>query len=124
VPVAKVRAPSRLETGRSALAELLEKDPHLQAVCCSSDNLAHGVVLEAQARGLRVPQDLKVCGFGDADFAAHLRPALTTVRVDGAEIGRIAAQMVLARCNGQNVREPVVDLGFRIVERESTAATN
>ena len=40
--------------------------------------------------------------------------------VDGAAIGRRAAQMIIARCNDQPVAQPVVDLGFRIVERQST----
>lgn len=120
VPCATVPAPSNLALGRRALAELLQKEPKLEAVYCSSDGLAQGVLVEAAARGLRVPQDLAICGFGDADFAAHLRPSLTTVHVDGPEIGRRAAQLIVARCNGDTIAEPVVDLGFRIVEREST----
>lgn len=120
VPTALVPAPSNLALGRRALAELLQKDPKLQAVCCSSDGLAQGVLVEAAARGSRVPQDLAVFGFGDADFAAHLRPSLSTVRVDGAEIGRLAARLVLDRCQGRPVAQPVIDVGFRIVEREST----
>ena len=120
VPVAKVPAPSNLAVGRRALAELLEREPRLQAISCSSDGLAQGVLVEAASRGLRVPEDLAVCGFGDADFAAHLLPSLTTVHVDGAEIGRRAAQLMLERCNGHVVQQPVVDLGFRIIERQST----
>ena len=121
VPAAFVPAPSNLERGRRALADLLAQDPGLRAVCCSSDQLAQGVMVEAQARGLRVPQDLAVCGFGNAEFSPHLLPSLSTVLIDGPEIGRLAAQMVLARCRGEAVAEPVVDVGFRIVERESTA---
>lgn len=120
VPTATVPAPSNLALGRRALAELLQQDPQLRAVCCSSDGLAQGVMVEALARGLRVPQDLAICGFGDADFAAHLYPSLTTVHVDGPRIGRLAAQLILDRCNGRTVPQPVIDLGFRIVERDST----
>ncbi|WP_354686559.1 substrate-binding domain-containing protein [Cupriavidus necator] len=83
VPTAYVPAPSSLALGRQALSELLAKDPGIQAIYCSSDQLAQGVVVEALARGLRIPQDLAVCGFGDADFAAHMEPSLTTVQVDG-----------------------------------------
>jgi LacI family gluconate utilization system Gnt-I transcriptional repressor len=84
--------------------------------------LAEGVMIEAQARGLKIPEQLAVCGFGDADFAAHLVPSLTTVRIEGAEIGRRAARMIIARCRGEEVGEKIVDLGFSIVERESTTA--
>lgn len=120
VPTVKVPAPSSLGLGRQALRDLLEKDPHIEAIYCSSDQLAQGVLTEARARGLRVPQDLAVCGFGDADFAAHMAPSLTTVQVDGAAIGTIAARLILARCRNEVIAEPVVDMGFRIVEREST----
>lgn len=121
VPTAVVPAPSNMQRGRQALSELLQKDPELRAVCCSSDQLAQGVLAEAQSRGLRVPQDLAVCGFGDADFAAHMEPSLTTVHVDGAAIGKLAARMIVDRCRGQPVNETVVDVGFRIIERNSTA---
>jgi LacI family gluconate utilization system Gnt-I transcriptional repressor len=123
VPTAVVSAPSSLELGRRALNELLVKEPALQAVCCSSDALAQGVLAEAQARGLKVPQDLAVCGFGNADFAAHTFPSLTTVHVDGAAIGRIAAQLIVDRCQGIQASQPVVDVGFRIIERRSTSLT-
>ena len=123
VPTAVVSAPSSLELGRRALNELLIKEPALQAVYCSSDSLAQGVLAEAQARGLKVPQDLAVCGFGNADFAAHTFPSLTTVHVDGAAIGRIAARLIVDRCQGVQVTEPIVDVGFRIIERRSTSLT-
>lgn len=120
VPTAVVPAPSSLALGRQALAALLEQDPTIQAIYCSSDQLAQGVLVEARARGLRIPRDLAVCGFGDADFAAHMDPSLTTVHVDGAAIGTLAARLILSRCASEPVAEPVVDVGFRIMEREST----
>ena len=123
VPTAVVPAPSSVALGRRALGELLQQDPRIQAVYCSSDALAQGVMVEAMARGLRIPQDLAGCGFGDADFSAHLQPSLTSVHVDGAEMGRIAARLIIDRCNGKPTPTPVIDVGFRIVERASTAGT-
>ncbi|HSW09214.1 LacI family DNA-binding transcriptional regulator [Aquabacterium sp.] len=120
LPTAVLPAPSNLALGRRALGDLLQQDPQLRAVYCSSDQLAHGVLVEALARGLRVPEDLAICGFGDADFAAHIMPALTTVQVDGAGIGRRAAQLIIERCRGDVVTQRVFDLGFRVIERRST----
>lgn len=121
VPTAVVPAPSSLALGRCALVELLEQAPTLQAVYCSSDQLAQGVMAEALARGIRVPDDLAVCGFGNADFAAHMHPSLTTVHVDGAKIGKLTARMVIDRCQGIPIANPVVDVGFQIIERHSTS---
>lgn len=120
VPTAVVPAPSSLQLGRRACRELLTGTPDLQAICCSSDGLAEGVLIEAIALGRRVPEDLAICGFGDADFAAYLEPSLTTVRVDGKGIGLRAAGMLLERCRGGRVDEAIVDVGFEIVERRST----
>jgi LacI family gluconate utilization system Gnt-I transcriptional repressor len=122
VPTVVVQSPSNVKLGRQALAQLLDREPRLDAIYCSSDALAEGVLTEARKRGIGVPVDLAVCGFGDADFAAHLAPSLTTVHVDGTAIGKRAAQMILERCRGGNVDERVVDVGFTIVERESTLA--
>jgi len=120
VPVALVPAPTSMARGRECLARLLARTPDLQAVFCSSDALAQGVMIEALARGLRVPEDLAICGFGNAEFTAHTVPALSTVHIDSAGIGRRAAEMIVARCRGEVVLQPVCDLGFRIVERQST----
>jgi LacI family gluconate utilization system Gnt-I transcriptional repressor len=120
VPTVVVPAPSSLEYGRKALADLLAQAPGIEAIYCSSDQLAQGVMIEAHARGLRMPQDLAICGFGDADFAAHMNPPLTTVHVDGAQIGELAARQLLARFRGEPVPESVIDVGFRIIERGTT----
>lgn len=120
VPMVVVPAPSTLAAGRRALAQLLEREPKLEAVHCSSDGLADGMLIEARARGIEVPRELAIVGFGDADFAAWLEPSLTTVKVDGARIGRTAAAMLLERCRGGTPAKRVVDVGFTIVERAST----
>jgi LacI family gluconate utilization system Gnt-I transcriptional repressor len=113
--------PTTLQLGREGLAQLLVQAPDLDAVVCSSDTLAHGVLTEAVSRGLRVPEQVAVIGFGDLNFAAHTYPPLSTIRVDGRHIGAMAAQSLLDRLNGQ---EPaagrVIDTGFELVQRAST----
>jgi LacI family transcriptional regulator, gluconate utilization system Gnt-I transcriptional repressor len=115
-----VPAPTSLRSGRAALAELITRAPDIDAVFCSSDLLALGVLTEAQARDLVVPARLAVVGFGDLEFAADLHPALTSVRINGAVIGRQAAQFIVERAEGRSVDPRVIDIGFAIVEREST----
>jgi LacI family gluconate utilization system Gnt-I transcriptional repressor len=112
-----VPAPTTLKSGRAALAALLDRGEPIDAVFCSSDLLALGVLTEAQARGLAVPERLAVVGFGDLEFAADLHPALTTVRIDSQAIGRQAAAFIAERAEGRPVERKVVDIGFSIVER-------
>jgi LacI family gluconate utilization system Gnt-I transcriptional repressor len=102
-----------------AIESLLARKPDVDAVFCSSDLLALGLITEAGARGLAVPQRLAVVGFGDLEFGAALEPALTTVHIKGAAIGRQAAQFIVDRAEGRDVAQRVVDIGFHIVQRRS-----
>ena len=103
----------------ATLAELLARPGGVDAVFCSSDMLALGVMVEAQARGIRVPDQLGVVGLGDLEFAANLEPALTTVRIDGTRIGETAARYIVDRAEGRTVDQPILDIGFSIIERGS-----
>lgn len=114
-----VPAPTTHADGRAGLGAILAQDASIQAVFCTSDMMAIGVITEALARGLSLPDRLAVMGFGDMDIAASMTPSLTTVRVDGAAIGATAADMIAARATGQAPAQAVVDIGFTIVRRES-----
>lgn len=112
-----VPLPASLALGREALGRLLN-NTQLDVVVCSSDTLAQGAIMEAESRGLRVPEDLAVIGFGDLDFAACNRPSITTIGIDRHGIGVQAATLLADRIElGQ--QGGVVDLGFQLIERES-----
>ena len=119
VPACVVPAPTTLGNGRAGLADLLRRHPDIDAVFCSSDILALGVLTEAQARGIAVPERFAVFGFGDLAFAGDTHPALTTVRIDGTAIGRQAARFIVECAEGRAIEERVIDLGFSIVKRDS-----
>ena len=119
VPLYQVPAPTTLASGRSCLRELLAGDTGIDGVFCSSDMLAMGVMIEAQVRGLAIPQQLAVMGFGDLSFSRDLQPPLTTVRIDGTGIGRIAARFIIDRVEAREIVERVQDVGFSIIERAS-----
>ncbi|PRY76622.1 LacI family gluconate utilization system Gnt-I transcriptional repressor [Yoonia maritima] len=109
-----------LANGRDGLralqAQSMEKGTF---VFCSSDVLAHGMLIEASAQGLKVPTDIAIMGFGDQEFAAHTEPALTTVRVDRTTLGRSAAMALLSRFDSAEPIASVNDIGFEIVARHS-----
>lgn len=117
--VETVPAPTSLGSGRSGLRSLLERAPDLDAVFCSSDMLALGVLTEAQSQRIAVAGRLSVVGFGDLAFARDTFPALTTVRIDGMRIGSEAARCIIDRVEGRPVSPRVIDIGFKIVKRAS-----
>lgn len=119
-PFEVLTAPATLEGGRRGLARMLESaKPDL--IVCSSDTLAEGVLMEAASRGMRVPHDLAVMGFGDLSMAAQLHPALSTVKVGGANIGKRTAEALLARFEAMTTDTQLrIDTGFSIIDRKST----
>lgn len=114
-----VSRPANMEVGRHALRQLLDSGHRFDAIICSSDTLAQGAIMEAEAQGLRVPDDFSVIGFADLNFAAHNRPAITTVSVEKWDLGIRAADMLADKIEGITVEEPIVDMGYRLVIRES-----
>lgn len=81
------------ESGASAARQLLERDPGLSALVCTSDILALGALDEVRRRGLRVPDDITVTGFDGVPEAERI--GLTTVRQPVREKGRAASRLLL-----------------------------
>lgn len=110
-----------LAKGRAGLSNLLDKHDFKNGlIFCSSDLLAHGVLIEAHARGLNVPEDLAIVGFGDQELSRSVEPPLTSVRVDRPALGEAAAKALLDQLEGREAGPRIIDIGFEIIEREST----
>lgn len=89
------------DAGRRALAGLLPagdaRDAKaVTAIAFANDNFACGALLEARERGLEIPRQLAIMGFGDFEIGRQLRPALSTIRPPRYDIGRRAAALLLA----------------------------
>lgn len=83
-------------SGRAATTRLLALAERPTAIFAANDQMAYGVLSVSEAHGLRLPDDLAVIGFDDTTLSSHTRPALTTVKQPFAEMGRSAAEMLLA----------------------------
>ena len=111
-------------SGHVAAGSLLDLDDPPTAIFASNDNMAAGALRAARERGLRVPDDLSVVGFDDAEIAPMVTPPLTTVRQPLAELGRTAVSLLVRLLDGQRVDASRVELGTQLVVRESTAPAN
>ncbi|MBD8162900.1 LacI family DNA-binding transcriptional regulator [Erwinia persicina] len=111
--------PTSLDAGRQGMRQLLARGERFDAIICSSDTLAQGVIMEAEACGLAVPARLAVIGFGDLAFAAANRPSITTVAIDRVKMGEEAATLLADKIEGQVPAELVIDLGFTLKVRDS-----
>ncbi|MFC4590831.1 LacI family DNA-binding transcriptional regulator [Sphaerisporangium corydalis] len=102
-----------------ALALLARPEPPT-AIFAGDDEQALGVYAAARRRGLRVPDDLSVVGFGDVPVSQWVTPPLTTVRQPTAELAALAVRTLLAHQDGA-VPEGRVELSTKLVVRGSTA---
>jgi len=86
-----------LAGGYQAMEHLLKTLPDLSAVFAFSDIMAIGAMRALQDHGLRVPEDVSVCGFDGIELAGYLSPRLTTIRQPAERMaGRGVA--ILIRC--------------------------
>ena len=90
------------------------------AIVCGNDYLAAGALLEAQRMGIKVPEEMSICGFDNMDLAGALNPGLTTLHVPSREMGTLAAHTVLAMLNGESVAAQTL-LPVELVPRGSVA---
>ncbi|MCL4514209.1 MAG: LacI family transcriptional regulator [Firmicutes bacterium] len=110
------------ESGGAEAAETLLKIPGGErptAIFAIDDLMALGVVRAARAKNLRIPQDLAVAGFNDDPIAAHLEPALTTVRIPIFQMGAAAAGMLIGLVTRELDRPAQLILPAELVIRQS-----
>ncbi|MCX6093323.1 MAG: LacI family DNA-binding transcriptional regulator [Candidatus Bipolaricaulota bacterium] len=120
-PVAVRRGDFTYDSGVSLGTEIL-RDRRLDAVVAGNDLMAIGVLHAAIAVGRRVPEDLGVAGFDDIQWAALVRPRLTTVRVPFLEIGQCAARALVALILSREGAEEQTRLPVSLVIGDSTCA--
>lgn len=113
--------PSSVSLGSKLFRQLWERIPAVEAVLTNNDDLALGVLFECQRAGIPVPTRMGIIGFHDFEMMAVAFPSLTSVRTRRHEIGLRAVRMVLDRIEGKPVERRVIDLGFELIARESTA---
>lgn len=109
-----------LADARQAFRRLMALPQPPTAIICTNDQLAFGCVLEGANAGIRIPDDVSVMGFDDLDWAANLKPSLTTVYVPTVEIGSAAANFLIDRLEGVTTSS-ATQFPARLIPRESTA---
>lgn len=109
-------------SGYAAAIELLAQTNRPTALMCSSDLCAIGASKAAREKGLSIPDELSLIGFGDFSVAPYMHPALTTVRQPRRDLGNAAAEALIALARGDETANS--RLIANLVLRESTARAN
>lgn len=110
--------------GTAAMAALLERAPDVEAVFAISDLSAFGALMECHRRGISVPDQISLMGFGDFDVGQVCFPALTTIGVNARDIGRSTGTLLRTLLGkGADAQGPArIAVGFELIQRGTTRA--
>lgn len=110
------------ESAEEPLNALMSAEPQPTAIFASSDTVALGAMKVARNKGIHIPGDLAIVGFGDIPSAVHGDPPLTTLRVPGYASGWMAADMLIREMTGREISEPSIVLPAELIVRRSCGA--
>jgi LacI family transcriptional regulator, gluconate utilization system Gnt-I transcriptional repressor len=119
-PTLVLEAAGGFSEGADAVVRLVQAHPDLDAGFFAGDVLAVGALFECQRRGWAVPGRVAIASFDDLDLLRHAVPTVTTLRIPRQEIGRRSAELLVNRLHGAPAERVRIDVGFEIVQREST----
>ena len=115
-------AENTFDGGITAARLLVGRQLRPTAIFGGNDEAALGAMYALQEMGLRVPQDLSVCGYGDTPPSRSVWPGLTTVHQPAEEMIQMATQMLIQVLKGQALEKTEVLLPAQLVIRGSTAS--
>ena len=110
------------ESGYNAMKELLSIKPLPSAAFVASDTVALGAMQAIRERGLRIPQDIALCGFDDIPITEFIDPPLTTVRLPAQGLGWGAANLLVRLIHEDDIQDPQVILETELIVRASCGA--
>lgn len=84
-----------IDSGHAAGHELLGRGDWPEAIFCANDQMAIGLIMAMNERGLKAPGDIAVAGFDDILIAQYMEPRLTTVGVSRLAWGSLAAEQLI-----------------------------
>lgn len=117
---------NKLNDAYSHGAEVLDliKENDITAVFCSQDEIAIGLISYLYDKGIKVPDDISVVGYGDIKLASIYRPKLTTIREPYYDFGAVAIRRILKDIKGESIEEQTINLPVHLMVRESVRKIN
>lgn len=100
--------------------QLLTSTPDIDCIFYQNDAMAFGGMQYCVSKGMRVPGDIGIAGWGDLPIASVIPKRLTSMHVPHLKLGQVAAEMMMSRLSGEPV-EPVRNIGFRLIPGSTVA---
>lgn len=113
-----------ITSGKKLMSEALARFSCIDAVFATSDLLALGAIKVINSKGLSVPEDISLMGFGDIFICQYLNPPLTTVARPFEATGNKAVEVLVERIKNPEKKPERIIIDGEIEERNSVAIKN
>jgi DNA-binding LacI/PurR family transcriptional regulator len=107
-----------VESGYLGTKSLLAQNKSITAILAGDDPTAHGVYKALRDSGLRIPEDISVCGCNDT-VGSWGHPPLTTIREFPEQLGKQLAEVVLNRIASPSLEPQRVTVPTELIKRDS-----
>lgn len=114
------QVPAFEDEGSQLMKEILEKEPTVDAVVCSSALLATGAYKTLKMKGIRMPSEMGFVCFDDPSWAGFVDPPVTALRQPAAAIGEAAAELLMKRIEDPSRMVSEIVLQGELIERGSS----
>jgi LacI family transcriptional regulator len=105
--------------GYDGMINILDKQKNIDAVFCCSDDVAMGAINALRDKGMKVPEDVDVMGFGNIYSSAIFYPKITTVSQPMYDMGSVGMRMLIKIINKKEIATTKYVLGHNLIERDS-----
>lgn len=119
-PSLRVSGDFDIESGRKAVEQLLASHSDIDGIFAGNDLMAVGVLKALRERKIRVPEQVKVCGFDGIALTEITEPELTTVAQPIYEMGKLAAKMLLKEIESGMRENTIIELDSTLIHRKSS----
>ncbi|MGZ9583339.1 LacI family DNA-binding transcriptional regulator [Paenibacillus marinisediminis] len=108
-----------MESGYTAMQQLLQISNRPTAVFCCNDEMAVGAMKAIHEAGLHIPDDISIMGFDDSPFGSYITPSLSTVKRSICSVSEEGATRLLKIMHQPNYPGEKIFIGTEIMERAS-----
>lgn len=106
--------------GKEAIKVLLQRHPKIDGVFAGNDLIAIGVLKQLHAMGIKVPEQIAVCGFDGIQITQITQPELTTIAQPIYDIGTLACKIIFDQIKGDPQATNIHELDVKLIIRAST----
>ncbi|UFJ41804.1 LacI family transcriptional regulator [Brevibacillus humidisoli] len=110
----------RIDGGMAAVEELLSRHPDVDGIFAGNDLMALGALKGLKRRGIKVPEQIAICGFDGISLTEIAEPELTTVAQPIYEMGELAASILIQKIETAAAVSELFELDVKLIQRDST----